>query len=163
VDLLIDAESGVWQAVHTSNVLAGFCYTQFADTYQEAIGLLYADRRPKFPIEAIRMATRPRGGRPPFEAEWRERIMQAQRTQYLIPAEDHHTHSNAEKLQFRNCPHATLQKLFGRDRQVAYAFAGRVIDGIRHRRRYADQRQFRESLCTDRVDVLVLFLDEECV
>ena len=32
-------------------------YTQFADTYQEANGLLYADRTPKFPIEEIRAAT----------------------------------------------------------------------------------------------------------
>jgi beta-galactosidase/beta-glucuronidase len=45
-------------AVRSRGVLSGFCYTQFADTYQEANGLLYADRRPKFSIEAIRRATR---------------------------------------------------------------------------------------------------------
>jgi hypothetical protein len=39
-------------------VLAGFCYTQFADTYQEANGLLFADRTPKIPIERIANATR---------------------------------------------------------------------------------------------------------
>jgi hypothetical protein len=39
-------------------MLSGFCYTQFADTYQEANGLLYADRTPKFPIERIAAATR---------------------------------------------------------------------------------------------------------
>ena len=39
-------------------LLAGFCYTQFADTYQEANGLLYADRTPKFPIHEIALATR---------------------------------------------------------------------------------------------------------
>ncbi|HEY5960552.1 MAG TPA: glycoside hydrolase family 2 TIM barrel-domain containing protein, partial [Polyangiaceae bacterium] len=39
-------------------MLSGFCYTQFADTYQEANGLLYADRTPKFPIERIAVATR---------------------------------------------------------------------------------------------------------
>ena len=38
-------------------VLAGFCYTQFADTYQEANGLLYADRTPKIPLERIFAAT----------------------------------------------------------------------------------------------------------
>lgn len=38
-------------------MLSGFCYTQFADTYQEANGLLYEDRTPKIPIEAIRRAT----------------------------------------------------------------------------------------------------------
>jgi beta-galactosidase/beta-glucuronidase len=44
-------------AVRKSNVLAGFCYTQFADTYQEANGLLRADRTPKFPFEHIAAAT----------------------------------------------------------------------------------------------------------
>ena len=39
---------------------AGFCYTQFADTYQEANGLLHADRTPKIPIEEIAVATRGR-------------------------------------------------------------------------------------------------------
>ncbi len=44
-------------AVHDLPVFSGFCYTQFADTYQEANGLLYADRRPKFPLEEIHAAT----------------------------------------------------------------------------------------------------------
>jgi beta-galactosidase/beta-glucuronidase len=38
-------------------LFAGFCYTQFTDTYQETNGLLYADRTPKFPLEQIRAAT----------------------------------------------------------------------------------------------------------
>jgi beta-galactosidase/beta-glucuronidase len=38
-------------------VMSGFCYTQFADTYQEANGLLYADRTPKMPFEQIAKAT----------------------------------------------------------------------------------------------------------
>jgi hypothetical protein len=46
------------QAVHSIGILSGFCYTQFADTYQEANGLLYADRRPKIPIQRIAAATR---------------------------------------------------------------------------------------------------------
>lgn len=45
------------RAVHSIGMLAGFCYTQLADTYQEANGLLHADRTPKFPIEQIRAAT----------------------------------------------------------------------------------------------------------
>ncbi len=45
------------RAVHGLRMLSGFCYTQFTDTYQEANGLLYADRTPKFPIERIRAAT----------------------------------------------------------------------------------------------------------
>ncbi|HEY8290890.1 MAG TPA: glycoside hydrolase family 2 TIM barrel-domain containing protein [Thermomicrobiales bacterium] len=44
-------------AVRTFPLFAGFCYTQFTDTYQETNGLLYADRTPKFPLEQIRAAT----------------------------------------------------------------------------------------------------------
>ena len=47
-------------AVHSIGLLSGFCYTQFTDTYQEANGLLYADRRPKMPLEQMRAATRGR-------------------------------------------------------------------------------------------------------
>ncbi len=43
--------------VRSTSLFAGFCYTQFADTYQETNGLLYADRTPKFPLERIRAAT----------------------------------------------------------------------------------------------------------
>jgi beta-galactosidase/beta-glucuronidase len=45
------------QAVSTIEMFGGFCYTQLTDTFQEANGLLYSDRTPKFPIEAIRAAT----------------------------------------------------------------------------------------------------------
>ena len=45
------------QTVHSLGVFAGFCYTQFTDTYQEANGLLYGDRTPKFSIDAIFAAT----------------------------------------------------------------------------------------------------------
>lgn len=44
--------------VNSLPLFAGFCYTQFADTYQEANGLLRADRTPKFPLEQIAAATR---------------------------------------------------------------------------------------------------------
>jgi beta-galactosidase/beta-glucuronidase len=43
--------------VRRLGLFAGFCYTQFADTYQEANGLLFADRTPKMPLERIRNAT----------------------------------------------------------------------------------------------------------
>jgi hypothetical protein len=46
------------RAVCQIELFAGFCYTQLTDTFQEANGLLTPDRRPKFPIERIRMATR---------------------------------------------------------------------------------------------------------
>ena len=48
--------------VNKIELFGGFCYTQFTDTFQEANGLLYADRTPKFPIEAIRAATLAGGG-----------------------------------------------------------------------------------------------------
>ena len=43
--------------VRNLQLLSGFCYTQFTDTYQEANGLLYADRTPKVPIRDIAAAT----------------------------------------------------------------------------------------------------------
>jgi hypothetical protein len=43
--------------VRSLSLLSGFCYTQFADTYQEANGLLYADRTPKWPLADIGLAT----------------------------------------------------------------------------------------------------------
>ena len=47
---------GVLETVRSLSLLAGFCYTQFADTYQEANGLVYADRTPKIPIGRHRAA-----------------------------------------------------------------------------------------------------------
>ena len=38
-------------------LFSGFCYTQFADTFQETNGLLCADRTPKIPIEEIAKVT----------------------------------------------------------------------------------------------------------
>jgi hypothetical protein len=43
--------------VRSLEVFSGFCYTQLTDTYQEANGLLYGDRTPKFPLEHIAAAT----------------------------------------------------------------------------------------------------------
>ncbi|NDJ22047.1 glycoside hydrolase family 2 [Nostoc sp. B(2019)] len=45
------------ETVNNIELFSGFCYTQLTDTFQEANGLLYGDRTPKFPIEAIRAAT----------------------------------------------------------------------------------------------------------
>ncbi|MEP7056432.1 MAG: glycoside hydrolase family 2 TIM barrel-domain containing protein [Caldimonas sp.] len=42
--------------VHTA-LFSGFCYTQFADTFQEANGLLRADRTPKIPLQKIARCT----------------------------------------------------------------------------------------------------------
>ncbi|WP_428938225.1 glycoside hydrolase family 2 protein [Fontivita pretiosa] len=69
-------------AVRSLPVLAGFCYTQFTDTYQEANGLLYMDRTPKFPLDEIAVATR--GPQSPqdqqIQARWRERLTSQERT-----------------------------------------------------------------------------------
>lgn len=46
------------QVVIQTPLFSGFCYTQFADTFQEANGLLAADRTPKIPIEEIAKVTR---------------------------------------------------------------------------------------------------------
>jgi beta-galactosidase/beta-glucuronidase len=46
------------EAVRCTGMFSGFCYTQFADTFQEANGLLFDDRTPKIPLEAIARAVR---------------------------------------------------------------------------------------------------------
>jgi beta-galactosidase/beta-glucuronidase len=51
-------------AVNRIDVFGGFCYTQFTDTFQEANGLFFEDRTPKFSLEAIRAATIGRKGIP---------------------------------------------------------------------------------------------------
>jgi beta-galactosidase/beta-glucuronidase len=56
--------SQLLDTVRSLEMLCGFCYTQFADTFQEANGLLYADRTPKFPIAAMRDATTGAGAAP---------------------------------------------------------------------------------------------------
>jgi Glycosyl hydrolases family 2, TIM barrel domain len=69
------------ETVRSLPLLAGFCYTQFTDTYQEANGLLYMDRTPKFPLEQIAVATR--GAHTPeehqVEAAWRGNVMRTVR------------------------------------------------------------------------------------
>ncbi len=81
------------EVVRSLPVFAGFCYTQFTDTYQEVNGLLYADRTPKFPLGKIALATRgPRSSRDEeIEWAWRERMMHWQRDKYRVPSEDYQT------------------------------------------------------------------------
>jgi hypothetical protein len=47
--------------------IAGFCYTQLTDTYQEKNGLLFMDRSPKADLAKLFTATRPK--RKPGEIE----------------------------------------------------------------------------------------------
>jgi hypothetical protein len=53
------------RAVSEITLFSGFCYTQFADTFQETNGLLTADRVPKFPLDVIAGATRASSVGPP--------------------------------------------------------------------------------------------------
>jgi len=46
--------AAVFDAVQSSPIIAGFCYTQLTDTLQESNGLLRHDRSPKLPIEVLR-------------------------------------------------------------------------------------------------------------
>ncbi len=66
--------------VRSLTSLAGFCYTQFADTYQEANGLLFADRTPKFPLDEIGRATRGPATLLEHEQEqtWKDELMRRQ-------------------------------------------------------------------------------------
>ena len=48
--------SELMSAVRSVQKFAGYCYTQFTDTYQEANGLLYMDRTPKADLETLRAA-----------------------------------------------------------------------------------------------------------
>ncbi|MBC7686501.1 MAG: glycoside hydrolase family 2 [Bdellovibrionales bacterium] len=54
----LDRYRRLLEVVNTTLLFSGFCYTQFADTFQEANGLLYADRTPKVALEDINAATR---------------------------------------------------------------------------------------------------------
>jgi beta-galactosidase/beta-glucuronidase len=91
-----EAYANLLRVVRSLPLIAGFCYTQFADTYQEANGLLYMDRTPKLPVEQIALATRgPRSLKDRrLEAEWREWLMDSQRSHYVVPAEDYQTQEN---------------------------------------------------------------------
>lgn len=48
---------GLLEVVNRVEVFSGFCYTQFTDTFQEANGLFFADRTPKFSLESMKEAT----------------------------------------------------------------------------------------------------------
>ncbi len=44
---------GLFAALRASTEVVGYCYTQFMDTGQETNGLLFADGKPKLPVEHI--------------------------------------------------------------------------------------------------------------
>ncbi len=69
------------EVVRSLPALAGFCYTQLTDTYQEVNGLLYADRRPKVDLDKLAVATMGSHAdeEDRWELIWRERLMEQQR------------------------------------------------------------------------------------
>ncbi|HVY25130.1 MAG TPA: glycoside hydrolase family 2 TIM barrel-domain containing protein [Polyangiaceae bacterium] len=56
LDAFERAFTQLMRVVRRLEALSGFCYTQLTDTYQEANGLLRADRTPKLPLETIQRA-----------------------------------------------------------------------------------------------------------
>jgi hypothetical protein len=77
---LSERYTALLDAVRPLSSLAGFCYTQFSDTFQEANGLVYADRTPKIPLDIAARAT---SGFTQKEDEaalliWRKRLMELQ-------------------------------------------------------------------------------------
>ena len=87
---LAERYKSLLEVVRNLQALAGFCYTQFTDTYQEANGLLYADRTPKFPIAEIAAATRGAKGARDLQIElaWRERLMSDVQRQVVLPVDN---------------------------------------------------------------------------
>ena len=75
---LLERYRALLATVRNLPALAGFCYTQLTDTYQEVNGLLYADRTPKASLEALAKATS--GSLPEYDSQvetiWREHMMQ---------------------------------------------------------------------------------------
>lgn len=73
----LERYTALLETVRKLPALAGFCYTQLTDTYQEVNGLLYADRTPKAPLDAIAQATS--GSMPDYDSQvvtaWREHFM----------------------------------------------------------------------------------------
>ena len=57
-DAFLDLYRRFMTVVNTTQMFSGFCYTQFADTFQEGNGLLNADRSPKIALDLISCATR---------------------------------------------------------------------------------------------------------
>jgi hypothetical protein len=78
---LLQRYTALLDAVRPLSSLAGFCYTQFTDTFQEANGLVYANRTPKMPLDRVALAT---SGTTPDENDpslllWRNRLIELQK------------------------------------------------------------------------------------
>ena len=73
----LDRYRELMHCVRSLSALAGFCYTQFTDTYQEINGLVTMDRTPKAPVHLIGEATsgmKPDQD-PKLETVWRDTVM----------------------------------------------------------------------------------------
>ena len=54
----LELYEGLLAAVHECDALAGFCYTQLTDTFQEKNGILTENREPKADLARLAIATR---------------------------------------------------------------------------------------------------------
>ena len=75
----VDRYRTLLDCVRNMPALAGFCYTQFTDTYQEINGLLYADRTSKAPLDQMAIATSGSIQRAPVMPDYDPRVDQAWR------------------------------------------------------------------------------------
>ena len=78
---LLQRYTALLGAVRSLTSLAGFCYTQFTDTFQEVNGLVHADRTPKIQPDKVALAT---SGTIPDENDpslllWRNRLIELQK------------------------------------------------------------------------------------
>ena len=73
--------------VSSLSLLAGYCYTQFADTFQEANGLLFSDRRPKVPLQELNRINRECSStwEDQLQRQWEERLGRFERDQHVTP------------------------------------------------------------------------------
>src|SRR5206468_4161500 len=52
-----------------------------------------------------------------------------------------------------------LKQLVQRDRQIAYPFAGGVVDGVRQRARNTGNADFADAARAERIELLVILVD----
>ncbi|CAM3631705.1 Putative Glycoside hydrolase family 2 [Deinococcus saxicola] len=93
---LQDDYAALLGAVHGCEGLAGFCYTQLTDTFQEKNGLLFADRTPKTDLAALARANRgersaqdqekdPALGEMGYDRFWRQKLANAEQLSQKSP------------------------------------------------------------------------------
>jgi hypothetical protein len=77
--------AALMRVIRSFSLLAGYAYTQFTDTYQEANGLVTMDRVPKIPVEDINRANRSsqETREDQLQQLWEERMQDFQREVHI--------------------------------------------------------------------------------